>query len=518
MFCAISGEVPSEPVVSIKSGHVFEKRLVLAAVASTGKCPVTGQVLSEADVIPLQVNPLQAPRPAPRGDNSDAGGASIPGMLNAFQAEWDAQVLRNHNLQRELVETRQQLATALYQYEAASRVIAKQLQEKEHLQTLLMNGGGAADAEQNSAGASKSSSQTAAAPSSTPSSSGASSIMDRMVEANGVLTNARNSMKKPKNWPSGKKVAQYSLSTSCKPHAPASAEILSIMRHPTQPTFITGATDSRAVVWRREGTSSMILHALQGHSGPVTCTAFAAGSTGDHVAVTASTDGSVKVWSGASCVSTLDGHGGQPVTSLSCHETLPVICTSASDGRWCLWDLNTSQAVTACPTDQNLGKGKVSALHPDGLLVLSAPENAGGSGSHGLIMSDIREAQNKAPTLIGTHDSPVLSLSLSPSGYIAATACESGVVKIWDLRYPGATKASVASLSAPGARHVAYGRYGKFVGVAGQCLDVYAHKKWAAPALRAQSKGTPWSCVSFAGDMSWFAAAAGDEVTFFEQP
>lgn len=32
MFCALSGEVPQEPVVSTKSGHVFEKRLIVQHV------------------------------------------------------------------------------------------------------------------------------------------------------------------------------------------------------------------------------------------------------------------------------------------------------------------------------------------------------------------------------------------------------------------------------------------------------------------------------------------------------
>ena len=41
MFCSISGEVPTQPVVSTKSGHVFEKRLIEKYLADEGKCPVT---------------------------------------------------------------------------------------------------------------------------------------------------------------------------------------------------------------------------------------------------------------------------------------------------------------------------------------------------------------------------------------------------------------------------------------------------------------------------------------------
>jgi pre-mRNA-processing factor 19 len=50
----VSGEVPSDPVVSKKSGHVFEKRLVLAYVKDKGTCPVTGEMLAEEDLLTLK--------------------------------------------------------------------------------------------------------------------------------------------------------------------------------------------------------------------------------------------------------------------------------------------------------------------------------------------------------------------------------------------------------------------------------------------------------------------------------
>jgi hypothetical protein len=36
MFCALSGEIPQEPVVSVKSGHVFEKRLIVQHIEVRG--------------------------------------------------------------------------------------------------------------------------------------------------------------------------------------------------------------------------------------------------------------------------------------------------------------------------------------------------------------------------------------------------------------------------------------------------------------------------------------------------
>ena len=41
--CAITGETLKEPVISKKSGHLFEKKLILKHIESTGQCPITFQ-------------------------------------------------------------------------------------------------------------------------------------------------------------------------------------------------------------------------------------------------------------------------------------------------------------------------------------------------------------------------------------------------------------------------------------------------------------------------------------------
>lgn len=55
MFCAISGSVPEQPVISTKSGHLFEKALIDKYVKETGKCPITQESLSLEDLLPLKV-------------------------------------------------------------------------------------------------------------------------------------------------------------------------------------------------------------------------------------------------------------------------------------------------------------------------------------------------------------------------------------------------------------------------------------------------------------------------------
>lgn len=94
LLCAISGNVPEEPVVSIKSGHVFEKSLITKYVSETGKDPISGQELSQEDLLPLNTNKTVKPRTSPQ--------TSIPGMLGLFHDEWDALMLEHHTLRQNL--------------------------------------------------------------------------------------------------------------------------------------------------------------------------------------------------------------------------------------------------------------------------------------------------------------------------------------------------------------------------------------------------------------------------------
>ena len=55
-FCAISGEVPSEPVIAAPSGHVYEKRLIEKYIAENGTDPVTGNKLETSDLIAVKAS------------------------------------------------------------------------------------------------------------------------------------------------------------------------------------------------------------------------------------------------------------------------------------------------------------------------------------------------------------------------------------------------------------------------------------------------------------------------------
>lgn len=55
-FCAISGEPPQDPVVSTKSGHVYERRLITKYITDNGTDPITGEKLDESDLVTVKAS------------------------------------------------------------------------------------------------------------------------------------------------------------------------------------------------------------------------------------------------------------------------------------------------------------------------------------------------------------------------------------------------------------------------------------------------------------------------------
>lgn len=122
--------VASQPVF-----QVFEKSLVVKIIKEIGLCPVTNEPLSLDDLIDVQVSStVPAVKP-------DAAG-SIPQLLAALQSEYDANALEMYSLRKTLHETRQELSETLYQLDAATRVVARVVRERDEYRRLAEEGGG----------------------------------------------------------------------------------------------------------------------------------------------------------------------------------------------------------------------------------------------------------------------------------------------------------------------------------------------------------------------------------------
>lgn len=98
---------------------------------------MTNEDLKIEDLVELQSPKVVRPRPPTL--------TSIPSLLSVLQNEWDALALEHYRLKQTLTQTRQELSTALYQHDAAVRVIARLSRERDEardaLSRITVNGG-----------------------------------------------------------------------------------------------------------------------------------------------------------------------------------------------------------------------------------------------------------------------------------------------------------------------------------------------------------------------------------------
>jgi pre-mRNA-processing factor 19 len=92
---------------------------------------VNGEELSTDDLVDVKSQRVVRPRPPTL--------TSIPSLLSVFQEEWDALALETYTLQQNLAQTRRELSSALYQHDAAVRVIARLTKERDDAREALSN-------------------------------------------------------------------------------------------------------------------------------------------------------------------------------------------------------------------------------------------------------------------------------------------------------------------------------------------------------------------------------------------
>lgn len=108
---------------------MFERRLIEKYIEENGKDPITSDELELDDLLPIKSARVVRPRPPTL--------TSIPALLSTFQNEWDALALETFKLKQQLSQTRDELANALYQHDAAVRVIARLTKERDEARAAL---------------------------------------------------------------------------------------------------------------------------------------------------------------------------------------------------------------------------------------------------------------------------------------------------------------------------------------------------------------------------------------------
>ena len=463
------------PVASKKSGAVYERRLIESYISENGTEPTTGEELTIEDLIDLKTARTVKPRPPTL--------TSIPSLLGVFQEEWDALALQTFTLQQNLAQTRQELSTALYQHDAAVRVIARLTRERdearEALSKISINGRAPAtngDAMQvDSAGLSP-------------------AVLARVDETQARLQKTRRKRPVPEDWPTADQIATYTPQ-------PPSEEL-----YPGGRFISVNATGNLALVGGFDGVAGVysipqrrIVQALKGGGGAITAATWAGNQ-----AVIATSEGRIRTFESQQEMAVFEGHQGE-VTGLALHPSGDILASCGADKGYALYDLATGTAITKIFTDSGKHSSRqvviyancAAALtcihfHPDGHLL------AAGGIDGNIRIYDVRSG---SPAATFAANGPVQDLCFSENGtWLAVVVRGSTSISVWDLRKSNEIKA-IDTGSA--IESIAWDYTGQFLlagGPSSLSVQQYskAAKEWSEPLKMAISTmAIAWGANAF---------------------
>ncbi|KAH8806411.1 WD40-repeat-containing domain protein [Hyaloscypha sp. PMI_1271] len=392
MLCSISGEAPQHPVASSKSGNVYEKRLIEAYIAENHKDPVNGEELEITDLIDLKSSRIVAPRPPTL--------TSIPSLLSTFQNEWDALALESFNLRQQLQQTRQELATALYQHDAAVRVIARLTRERDEardaLSKVTIGAGGASNGD-----AMQIDSQ------------GLPEELAAKVDATQEkLSKSRRKRPVPKEWADAELIEKFGVATTSKALYPGAK---SLAVDEAGQLVVFGGNDGVAGIFSIP--ENKVVESFKAGAAVTDSVWFG------NQPVVSTASGAVKVF-GDSEIS-FASHAGS-ANGLALHPSGDILASVGVDKSFVFYDLPGGKAVTQVYSDSEL---TTAAFHPDGHLFA-----AGGTDGQ-IKLFHVKTGENAANFDLG---GPVQDIAFSENGiWFAGVAKGSNSVVIFDLRKEG---------------------------------------------------------------------------------
>eukprot|EP01029_Cantina_marsupialis_P022749 TRINITY_DN5574_c0_g1_i1.p1 TRINITY_DN5574_c0_g1~~TRINITY_DN5574_c0_g1_i1.p1 ORF type:complete len:499 (+),score=146.37 TRINITY_DN5574_c0_g1_i1:53-1549(+) len=459
MQCAISGEIPLEPV-ACSQGHIFERRLIELYIDKHGKCPVDGAECELDNIIQLQMEPLTNP--------SQTNLSSVPVLLSTLRQELQSTsfgFITNNQQYQVLLK---QLVKASSEVEASVRVIGRLDEENQHLEETVLNlqkqiqrlhSAGEEDIAEES------------------------KVVETLTaEICKSLADLAKAMRKQRRraWKSFQpatpelleSVSNLNIVASHESHSEEPASGVSCLAvHPTNTNMVmSGGLDHKVIV--TDITSEDVVATLEGHSGAITQVMF---HPTEPIVFSSSADKTAIVWQLNSETNNYEKkfsftHESE-VCGLSLHPSGSYLATAASgqEKEWHLHSL-TSGSTLKKFTDEKIASGFSSiSFHPDGQVL------ATGSQDGALSLWDV--SVEKLVATLPHHSGALNCMHFSENGYYLATGADDGIVHLWDLRKPSAPMESLKIQSGP-IRSVNFDVSGHFLGVASSDLRIYSTADW----------------------------------------
>lgn len=493
MFCHLTNEICETPVVSKKTGHIYEKAALEKYLKNNANlCPITNEPMSKDDYVEIK-NFQMASRPKPPTHTS------IPALLKSFQNEWDQVMLESYNLKKHCEEIRQQLSHALYQYDAACRVIARLTQERDRAMNELANtrenmaaaltqsqvtmesmirqqniNNNVMNDKQNSLNEQRSTGAQEIEMSNENNSNNneknienknksnnadnvqhpkkiieattfSQEIIDYIVEYGLNLSQHRkdNNKQAKKLAQSTENISQYQCVESYNAHSPSEPGISCMDLHPTKQQYvITGGNDATLIIYNRE--TKKFEHVLKGHTRKITDVKF---HHNENIILSSSSDNQSFVWNYSQNdeewqIAYKQENHTDVITGLCIHPLGTYYAVSSLDCKWSLYNMYNGATLLSIENENKKGYSCID-FHPDGQILGLCSEDF-------VKIYDMRQ-KNIGATFDG-HKDIINCITFNENGYYVATGDESGLCKIWDLRKIGKNVTSLSTDAFNGKR------------------------------------------------------------------
>ncbi|EGD82802.1 hypothetical protein PTSG_03452 [Salpingoeca rosetta] len=484
--CAISGAVPEHPVVSPKSGAVFERRVIEKHLRDNQTDPVSGDPLEVDELIDVKGGDVVQPR-APNA-------TSIPSLLKTFQDEWDAVMLESFELKKHVMELRQELTHSLYQHDASCRLIARLTRERDQARQALVA------LEQQAPQMAQQAAAPAEAPAAAEEQEGPlpAEVVASIKATHKKLSKQRKKRFKAADFPAEENVNKYTCQkTHSGMHSSRSKAINDLAVHPTQPNIVlTAGQDKTALVY--DLNSEEILTTYKGHSKKVT--ACLLHPTQD-VAITASADNTVHIWTTAGDTRHIIKAHKATVEALSLHPTMDYVLAADAKGVWSFTDVLTGETLSTHKDEEAASGITCAQWHPDGTLF------AVGTKKNTVRVWNIN--QHQMLQSFEGHAAPITAIAFSESGLHLASASSDGVVKLWNLR----TLECLNTLELDAGTKVnalCFDDTGRFLAIGGSDLRIVNVSKWETVATHQDHSSNINALAWTAGDPGTLLSAGAD--------
>jgi len=469
--CALSGQNPIKDPVALPTGQICSKSLLLKKLTETSNTnpfdPTGNTQVDESQLVEIQTTNEIIP---PRTTASN----SIPSILNSLSSEYDALVLELFDTRKALEETRKELSLALYQNDAAVRVIARVVLERDmarrELTTMVSSANvtapaatvagadagnkrkranGDADANADAGGSPDANMDVDVVPQEEDKVGAIpSGIQDQLKGKWKELSATRKAKtKQTGSYPTPDDISAYAVQK--KSYHKTSAKGISALAGDLINTSTTAGTaeNSKSIIVSSSKDKQLVFYDVEkGKVGnamgikTIIPSAKLMSCVGSTMALVGDDDllrVSVGVGDSNSLLDTT--FEIKDVVGVAVHPTEAHVIVAQKDGSMNLFAIDsekqTFESAAVWSTGSDHGCSSIG-LHPDGLLLGIGREN----GSIGLW--DL--SSQKMATTFETNGAAISAISFSEKGVHIATANTEGTVSVWDLR----KQKSIATITA----------------------------------------------------------------------